>query len=353
MVRARDLALCVMFAVAVMPLRLEIEVNEGQMRTLIFEPSDDLTALAWHAVGTFYLDRPVGGGEARDVEACNVERLVEAMSSSIDEHLATNASALAAFLADARVLHAHYNRGVLREARGRLAIGTGSYANGDLGELVRSHGDPACDAAGLTVGKFCSIAKGVEFFTCFDHETRFATSYPFAHVFDGDKALEPYGSNVATKGGVDVGNDVWIGRDAIVMSGVAIGHGAVVGARAIVTRDVRPYAVVAGNPAREVKRRFDDATVELLLELRWWDWPRPVLERHVGLLQSLDLAPLFAAFPPGAIASDCAPPGAAAPVDRAGPGPRDTRAAAAAARGRLAAELRAAVLEGAGTSGLP
>jgi carbonic anhydrase/acetyltransferase-like protein (isoleucine patch superfamily) len=88
---------------------------------------------------------------------------------------------------------------------------------------------------------------------------------------------------------------VWIGSDALIFAGVTIGDGAVIGARAVVTRPVRPYAVVVGAPAREVRRRFSDEQVDALLKLRWWDWPPERVRAHVDLLSSPDVEALLAA----------------------------------------------------------
>jgi hypothetical protein len=98
----------------------------------------------------------------------------------------------------------------------------------------------------------------------------------------------------ASRGPIIIGNDVWIGRNAMILSGVTVGNGAVVGAEAVVTRDVRPYAVVAGNPAREVRRRFTDEQVDALQELRWWDWPDSGIRDVVHLLNGAPVDELIA-----------------------------------------------------------
>jgi carbonic anhydrase/acetyltransferase-like protein (isoleucine patch superfamily) len=98
-----------------------------------------------------------------------------------------------------------------------------------------------------------------------------------------------------TRGGVAIGNDVWIGSGAVVLSGVHIGDGAVIGAHAVVARDVPAYAVVAGNPAQALRMRFDDATIAALVEAAWWELPRNEVERLIPLLQSTRAAELIAA----------------------------------------------------------
>lgn len=125
-------------------------------------------------------------------------------------------------------------------------------------------------AAPITVGAFCSIGPDVLIFGQADHRTDLPSSFPFRA-----KLLRPAAENTdaVTRGGVAIGNDVWIGARAIILSGVTIGDGAVIGAGAVVPRDVPPYAVVAGNPARVLRFRFDDETIAALLALRWWDWP--------------------------------------------------------------------------------
>ena len=94
-----------------------------------------------------------------------------------------------------------------------------------------------------------------------------------------------------TGGGIIVGNDVWIGYETVLLSGVMIGDGAVIGTRAEVTRDVPPYSIVGGVPARVIRQRFDDGTVSALFSLRWWDWPRDCIARNIAAIQSGRLEP--------------------------------------------------------------
>lgn len=135
----------------------------------------------------------------------------------------------------------------------------------------------------LIIGKYCSIACGAKFlFTSGNHAQRSLANYPFP-IFADAWGLD--WADVAqawdNKGDTVIGSDVWIGYEAVVLQGVTIGDGAIVGARAVVTRDVPPYAVVGGVPARELRRRFPPETVEALLALRWWDWPAEKVRRHV------------------------------------------------------------------------
>lgn len=127
----------------------------------------------------------------------------------------------------------------------------------------------------LIIGKYCSIACGAKFiFTSANHAMEPLSTYPFPIFFE-EWNLDA--KNIASawdnKGDIEIGNDVWIGFEAIILSGVKIGDGAIVGARAVVTKDVPPYAIVGGVPAKMIRRRFPDETVSKLLELRWWDWP--------------------------------------------------------------------------------
>lgn len=136
-----------------------------------------------------------------------------------------------------------------------------------------SYGDPLLhdwgEGATLRIEAFCSFASGVQIFLGGEHRTDWVSTYPF-NVMWPDAAQ--FGGHPATKGDVIIGNDVWVGAEAVILSGVTVGDGAVIGARALVTKNVAPYAVVAGNPARQVRRRFTDVQVARLLAVGWWNW---------------------------------------------------------------------------------
>ena len=146
----------------------------------------------------------------------------------------------------------------------------------------------------LIIGKFCSIACGAKFlFTSGNHAMQSLSTYTFPIFFD-EWGLDAKNIRDAwdNKGDTVVGNDVWIGYEAIIMPGVRIGDGAIIGARAVVTKDVPPYTIVAGVPARPLRRRFDDAAIEKLETLRWWDWNKEKIKRNIPALQAGDLAAL-------------------------------------------------------------
>ncbi|MDP4002486.1 CatB-related O-acetyltransferase [Methylobacterium sp. NEAU K] len=151
----------------------------------------------------------------------------------------------------------------------------------------------------LTIGRYCSIADKVEILLGGDHRLDWVSTYPFAAMrglFPDARAPEDYH---ASRGDVVIGHDVWLGSGCMILSGVTVGHGAVVAARSVVTRDVPAYAVVAGNPARVVRRRFDEATVAALVSAAWWDLPHGEVTRLVPLLQSGRIADLLAALRAG------------------------------------------------------
>ncbi|MDD4320261.1 MAG: CatB-related O-acetyltransferase [Acidaminococcaceae bacterium] len=126
----------------------------------------------------------------------------------------------------------------------------------------------------LIMGKYCSIACGAKFmFTSGNHTTKSLANYPFP-IFVNEWGLLVENMTEAwdNKGDIIIGNDVWIGYEAVIMQGVHIGDGAIIGTRAVVTKDVAPYAIVAGVPAKTIKKRFSDTTVAELLKIKWWDW---------------------------------------------------------------------------------
>lgn len=140
----------------------------------------------------------------------------------------------------------------------------------------------------LVIGKFCSIACGARFlFTSANHSLRSLSTYPFPLFFE-EWGLDKADVTDAwdNRGDIVVGNDVWIGYEAVILSGVTIGDGAIIGTRAVVTKDVPPYTIVGGVPARPIRKRFDDRTIAVLLRLRWWDWPRERIARNISAIQA-------------------------------------------------------------------
>ncbi len=144
----------------------------------------------------------------------------------------------------------------------------------------------------LVIGKFCMIASGVEFImNGANHLADAVSAYPFA-VFGGAWSEAMRGKSYPSRGDTVVGNDVWIGYRAALLPGVKIGDGAIIGAYAVVTKDVPPYAIVGGNPAREIRQRFSPGHVERLRQLRWWNWDPEKITRNVHLLTGNDVEAL-------------------------------------------------------------
>lgn len=149
----------------------------------------------------------------------------------------------------------------------------------------------------LKIGRFCSIACGARFlFTSGNHSLTSLSTYTFP-LFYEEWGLDAKDIRSAwdNKGDIVIGNDVWIGYEAVILSGVTIGDGAVIGARAVVTKDVPPYTIVGGVPARPIRRRFDEKTMETLEALRWWDWDEEKIRRCIPAIQSGDIAALVRA----------------------------------------------------------
>lgn len=145
----------------------------------------------------------------------------------------------------------------------------------------------------LIIGKFCSIACGAKFlFNSANHTFSSLSTYPFP-IFYEEWGLDR--KNVAeawdNKGDIVIGNDVWIGYEAVILAGVTVGDGAVIGARAVVTKDVLPYTIVGGVPAKQIRKRFPKETISELLALKWWDWPKERIAQNISAIQSgrLDL----------------------------------------------------------------
>ncbi|WP_308992440.1 CatB-related O-acetyltransferase [Mariniflexile litorale] len=133
----------------------------------------------------------------------------------------------------------------------------------------------------LIIGKFCMIASNVTFImNGANHLTKSISSFPFA-IFGEDWKDAMDGKNYPTKGNTEIGNDVWIGFNSTIMPGIKIGDGAIIATNSTVTKDVEPYSIVGGNPAREIKKRFTKKQIEKLLEVKWWDWEIEKITKNV------------------------------------------------------------------------
>jgi acetyltransferase-like isoleucine patch superfamily enzyme len=143
--------------------------------------------------------------------------------------------------------------------------------------------------AGLSIGRFCSIADGVEILLGGNHRMDWVTTYPFPEFPRQWPEAAGHMGHQPSRGDVRIGHDVWLGSQSMVLSGVSIGHGAVVAARAVVTRDVPAYAIVAGNPARTIRLRFEPRAIEGLIAAAWWDWPKERIAKAMPLLMSGDV----------------------------------------------------------------
>lgn len=159
-----------------------------------------------------------------------------------------------------------------------------------------TYGEPkvlyANSDAMLKIGKFCSIAKGVTIYLGGNHRIDWISCYPFNII-----QHFPEDSNIlghpATKGSVIIGNDVWLGRNSTIMSGVNIGNGAVIGAHSVATRSIDPYEIWAGNPAKLIRKRFDAETISTLEEIQWWNWDIIKIRKHIKTLCSPDVSKLI------------------------------------------------------------
>mgnify|MGYP004660959335 CR=1 FL=1 len=172
-----------------------------------------------------------------------------------------------------------------------IVVGDFTYfADTDFEKHVTHHYDFIGDK--LIIGKFCQIGAGagVEFvMNGANHQMNAVSTYPF-YIFGSWDQSAPSKEDLPFKGDTVVGNDVWIGQNSTILPGVHIGDGAIIGLNSVVTRDVPPYTIVAGNPAKAVRKRFDDELIDLLLKLKWWDKSAEEINVLIPLLSCSDLA---------------------------------------------------------------
>lgn len=141
----------------------------------------------------------------------------------------------------------------------------------------------------LIIGKFCQIAAGVEFvMNGANHQMNAVTTFPF-YTLEGWDMSPPEKHDLPLKGDTVIGSDVWVGQNTVILPGVHIGDGAIIGADSVVGSDIAPYTVVVGNPARPLRKRFDDELIALLLDFKWWDRPIDEINSLIPLLTCSDL----------------------------------------------------------------
>ena len=161
------------------------------------------------------------------------------------------------------------------------SVGRGTYGEAE----VLSWGD----CTSLSIGSYCSIAEGVRIFLGGNHRTDLISTYPFAEILK--RINLPRGP--ASKGDVIIGNDVWLGSRCTIMSGVTIGDGAVIGACSVVAKSVPPYSIVVGNPSSVIKKRFSDEEIQILLELKWWNWDESSILEALPIIMSKNINELM------------------------------------------------------------
>ena len=150
----------------------------------------------------------------------------------------------------------------------------------------------------LIIGKFVQIAHGVRFITSSaNHKMSGFSTYPFNTFMmtpqTTSEDITAMFEDAQNRGDTVVGNDVWIGMNAVIMPGVKIGDGAIIGANSVVTKNVEPYTVVGGNPATIIKKRFDEQTIDTLLNIKWWDWSIEKIEKNIDVITGNDLDALI------------------------------------------------------------
>lgn len=160
-------------------------------------------------------------------------------------------------------------------------VGKHSYADGGSPNIVL-HKD---GMSKLIIGSFVSIGPCCNIILGSEHRTDFVSTFHFSNRFDNVAHI----NGVATKGDIVIGSDVWIGGYVTILSGVTIGHGAVIGAGAVVSKDVAPYTIVAGNPIREIRKRFLDTQIDALLKIKWWELPDDMIHGVVPLLMGTNV----------------------------------------------------------------
>ncbi len=179
---------------------------------------------------------------------------------------------------------------------GRYSYYSGYYHGHSFDECARYLMPDRDDVDKLIIGSFCSIGTGVSFVMAGNqgHRMEWVSTFPFFCL--DDQCMEEAPSGYLCSGDTEVGHDVWIGAEAMIMPGVKIGNGAVIGARSVVTKSVDPYTIVAGNSAKPIRKRFTDEQIKRLSEMSWWDWPEDQLAHFMKILCSDNVDRLYEAW---------------------------------------------------------
>ncbi len=177
---------------------------------------------------------------------------------------------------------------------GKYSYYSGYYHGHSFDDCARYLMPDRNDIDKLIIGSFCSIGSGVSFIMAGNqgHQHSWISSFPFFYMQEVEifnKAIDGFES----AGDTVVGNDVWIGTEAIIMSGVKIGDGAVIGSRSVVTKDVAPYTIIGGNPSKIIKSRFSEQHIKMLLEIKWWDWDEEKLSEAIPIICSNNIELLY------------------------------------------------------------
>jgi len=160
----------------------------------------------------------------------------------------------------------------------RCSIGKYSYGS----PVLHFYKGPVCR---LMIGSFVSFGLEVHIYVGGEHFTEYVSTYPFSEIFDDVENIEC----IRTKGDIVIGSDVWVGTGVAILSGVTIGHGAVIGAKSVVSKDVEPYSIVAGNPIREIRKRFTEEQRQKLLQIRWWEWEDEKINAAIPFLMNKNI----------------------------------------------------------------
>ncbi|MFW1139113.1 type B chloramphenicol O-acetyltransferase [Vibrio parahaemolyticus] len=176
---------------------------------------------------------------------------------------------------------------------GKHSYYSGYYHSHSFDDCARYLNPERDDVDKLIIGSYCSIGSGAVFMMAGNqgHRSEWVSTFPFfyqdnEYFIDAEDGFHRAGDTI-------VGNDVWVGSEAMIMSGVKVGHGAIIASRAVVTKDVAPYEVVGSNPAKHIKYRFSEPQIAMLLEMKWWDWPESKLKGCMKQLCSSDIEGLY------------------------------------------------------------